>query len=57
MAEFKYIINISKYFSSFDCFDKSLIVLSATSSGISSASFATPIGALVGTESLNLVSC
>ena len=38
----------SKYIASFDCFDKSLIVLSATSGSISIASFATFIGAPVG---------
>ena len=32
---------LSKYIASFDYFDKSFIVLSATSSGISIASFAT----------------
>ena len=35
---------LSKYITSFDYFDKSLIVLSATSDGISIASFATVIG-------------
>ena len=38
---------LSKYISSFDYFDKSLIVLSATSGSISIASFATVIGAPV----------
>ena len=37
---------VSKYIASFDCFDKSLIVLSATSGRISIALFATVIGAL-----------
>ena len=37
----------SKYIASFDCFDKSLIVLSATSGSISIASFATVTGATV----------
>ena len=37
----------SKYIASFDYFDKSLIVLSATSGNISIASFATVIGAPV----------
>ena len=37
----------SKYIASFDYFDKSLTVLSATSSGISIALFATVIGPLV----------
>ena len=41
----------SKYIASFDCFDKSLIVLSATSGSISIASFATVIGAPVGIAS------
>ena len=40
---------LSKYIASFDNFDKSLIVLSATSGSISIASFATDIGAPVGT--------
>ena len=39
---------VSKYIASFDYFDKSLIVLSATSGSISIASFATVIGAPVG---------
>ena len=39
---------LSKYISSFDCFDKSLIVLSVTTGSISIASFATVIGARVG---------
>ena len=43
--------NLSKYITSFDYFDKSLTVLSAPSSGISIASFATVIGALVGIAS------
>ena len=38
---------LSKYIASFDCFDKSLIVLSVANSSISIASFATVIGALV----------
>ena len=42
---------LSKYISSFDYFDKSLIVLSATSGSISIASFATVIGAPVGIAS------
>ena len=37
---------LSRYIASFDYFDKSLIVLSATSGNISYASFATAIGAL-----------
>ena len=36
---------LSKYIASFDCFDKSLIVLSLTTGIISIASFATAIGA------------
>ena len=39
---------ISKYIASFDYFDKSLIVLSVTTSSISIASLATVIGAPVG---------
>ena len=39
---------LSKYISSFDYFDKSLIVLSVTIGSISIASFATVIGAHVG---------
>ena len=39
---------LSKYISSFDYFDKSLIVLSVTTGSISIASFATVIGAPVG---------
>ena len=39
---------LSKYIGSFDYFDKSLIVLSVTTSIISIASFATVIGVLVG---------
>ena len=39
---------LSKYISFFDYFDKSLIVLSATTGSISIASFATVIGAPVG---------
>ena len=42
---------LSIYISFFDYFDKSLIVLSATSGGVSIASFATAIGALIGTTS------
>ena len=42
---------ISKYIALFEYFDKSLIVLSATSSSISIASFATVIGASVGVTS------
>ena len=38
----------NKYNASFDCFDKSLIVLSVTTDSISIASFATVIGAPVG---------
>ena len=39
---------LSKYLTSFDYFDKSLIVLSITTGNISIASFATVIGAPVG---------
>ena len=39
---------LSKYIASFDCFYKSLIVLSVTTGSISIASFATVIGAPVG---------
>ena len=42
---------LSKYFVSFDYFDKSLIVLSVTTGSISIASFATVIRALVGMAS------
>ena len=42
---------LSKYIASFDYFDKSLIVLSVTTSSISIASFASVIGALVGMAS------
>ena len=39
---------LSKYIASFDCFDKSLIVLSVTTGSISIALFAAVIGAPVG---------
>ena len=42
---------LSKYIASFDYFNKSLIVLSATSAGTSIALFATVIGAPVGIAS------
>ena len=42
---------LSKYIASFDYFDKSLIVLSATSGSTSIASYATVIGAPVGIAS------
>ena len=42
---------LSKYIVSFDYFDKSLIVLSVTTGSIAIASFATVIGAPVGTVS------
>ena len=47
---------LSKYIYFFDYFDKSLIVLSVTSGGVSIASFATVIGAPIGitTASLSL---
>ena len=41
--------NLSKYIASFEYFDKSLIVLSVATGSISIASFATVIGAPVGT--------
>ena len=45
---------LSKYIASFDYFDKSLIVLSATIGRISIASFATVIGTPVGIASASL---
>ena len=45
---------LSKYVSFFDYFDKSLIVLSVTSGGVSIASFAIVIGIPVGTTSASL---
>ena len=45
---------LSKYISFFDYFDKSLIVLSVTSGGVSTASFATAIGVSIGIASANL---
>ena len=45
---------LSKYLSFFDYFDKSLIVLSVTSGGVSIASFATVIGAPTGITSESL---
>ena len=45
---------LSKYIYLFDFFDKSLIVLSLTSSGVSIASFATVIGIPVGIKSASL---
>ena len=45
---------LSKYFSFFDYFDKSLIALSVTSSSISIASFATVIGIPIGITSASL---
>ena len=45
---------LSKYIASFDYFDKSLIVLSATSGSISIASFATVIGTPIGIASASL---
>ena len=44
---------VSKYIASFDYFDKSLTVLSVTTSSISVASFATVIGELAGIASVN----
>ena len=46
--------NLVNTFLFFDYFDKSLIVLSITSSGVSIASFATVIGAPVGITSVRL---
>ena len=40
--------NLSKYIASFECFDKSLIVLSVATGDMSTASFATVIGAPTG---------
>ena len=48
---------LSKYIASFDDFNKSLIVLSATSRVISIASFATVIGAPVGIASASFSLC
>ena len=45
---------LSKYISFFDYFDKSLIVLSLTSGGVSIASFATAIGAPIGITSASI---
>ena len=45
---------LSKYISFCDYFDKSLIVLSVTSGGVSMASFATVIGAPIGITSASL---
>ena len=42
---------LGKYISFFDYFDKSLIVLSVTSGGVSIASYATVIGTPIGTTS------
>ena len=48
LAEFRERESVSKDIASFDYFDKSLILLSATSGSIFIASFATVIGAPVG---------
>ena len=45
---------LSKYIASFDCFDKSLIVLSVTTGSIYIAWFAVAIGAPVGITSASL---
>ena len=45
---------LSKYIASFDYFDKSFIVLSATSGSISIASFATVTGTPVGIASASI---
>ena len=42
---------LSKYIASFDCFDKSLVILFVTTGSISIASFVTVIGAPVGMAS------
>ena len=42
---------ISKYIAAFDYFDKALVVLSATSCSVSTASFASVIGTFVGITS------
>ena len=46
---------LSKYFASFDYFDKSLVVLSLTTGSISVTSFATVIGAPVGIASASFI--
>ena len=46
---------LSKYICIFDYFDKSLIVLSVTSGGVSIASFVTAIGAPIGITSASLI--
>ena len=45
---------LSKHIASFDYFDKSLIVLSETSGSISTASFVTVTGTLIGIVSASL---
>ena len=45
---------LSKYISFFDYFDQSLIVLSVTSGGASTASFATVVGIPIGITSASL---
>ena len=45
---------LNKYIASFDYFDKSLVVLSATSGNISIASFATVVGTPIGIASASL---
>ena len=54
VAEIKERERLSKYTDFCDYFDKSLIVLSATSGSISIASFATVIGTPVGIASASL---
>ena len=44
---------LNKYVTAFDCIDKFLIVLSATSSGVSIISFTSIIGVLVGIASVS----
>ena len=45
---------LNKYIASFDYFNKSLVVLSATSGNISIASFATVVGTPIGIASASL---
>ena len=46
---------LSKYIAAFDYLDKALIVLSATSGGISIISFTSVIGVLVGIASASFI--
>ena len=54
MKENRWLKRLSKYIAVFDYIDKALIVLSATSGGISIASFASVIGSPVGIASASL---